>query len=944
MVKSGSLRPREKRTVRLVFRVHCRTSWGQQVLVVGTHPLLGAWNAAQAFKLQYGPGDEWRGEIDFPADPRIHFDYKYLIVHDNGETVWESCGNRNFECGPLCAEKRAGNRSIELRDTWAAAGDPDLLFQTAPFTRVIFRRGKAVRHREKTACAAGSCAFLRLQVAAPRIDPDHTVCVTGGGSYLGDWDASRALPMSPAHFPLWTLDLAVGESDLPLSYKYIIRDKDNNLIQYEEGADRSALAWHKEASASDKKKIVSGAPLPERRLIVITDNAFRLSRPWRGAGVAVPLFSLRSKNGSGIGEFTDLKLLVDWAALNGIRMIQLLPVNDTTVTKTWLDSYPYSCVSVFALHPAYLNIDAIGQLPEKAAFGFAERKAALNKLAAVDYEAVIDLKLTAARAIFDIQKVMFLGSDDFRDFFKENAFWLEPYAAFCVLRDRYGTADFSKWGKYARATEKEIRELTAVGGERFDEAAFYYFLQFHCHRQFEGAARYARERRVVLKGDIPIGISKGSDSCWSSPELFNMDASAGAPPDPFSEDGQNWGFPTYNWETMAAEKFLWWKWRLTQMSRYFQMIRLDHVLGFFRIWEIPDSSVSGLMGRFNPAIPVWRDELERMGFWDFNRLCEPYITREVLRETFGAQAGEIEQKYLEEQAAGRYRLKDGYRTQRQIEASFPWLTQVTGNEMKQHMAIRTGLMALAANVILFRDPEHEGFHPRINMMKTSSFAALDPWQKEKLAAVYHDYFYCRQERFWREQGMVKLPAISGASKMLVCGEDLGMIPACVPEVMKELCILGLRIQRMPHEAGREFGLPHEYPYMTVCTTSSHDMPTLRGWWEEDRERTQRYYNMVLGHHGEAPRQCEPWIAQDIVVRHLESPSMWAVFPLQDLLAMSAEVCRKGDPHDEQINEPANPRHYWRYRMHLTLEALIANKQFGAQVAKMIAATGRSSAY
>jgi len=939
MVKAGSLKPRRQRLARISFHVGCHTVWGEQVYVVGTHPLLGSWNPDKALKLTYAQGDEWRGEIEIPHAPSIHFEYKYLIRHDNGEIDWEARANRRFHTAGASA-----GQQIELRDSWCPSGDPDALFLSAPFTDVIFRRGKLRgAAREKQGENLSGKTLLRLQVVAPRVSPEHTVCVTGSIPWLGEWDVAKALPLNSATYPVWTIDMLAGADDLPFSYKYVIKDRAGNLVVYESGSDRTIL---KPAHVhSELRKPAATPPAGgDDRFVVVSDNKFRYPAHWRGAGIAVPVFSLRSKTDLGVGEFLDLKPLVDWAVESGMQVIQLLPVNDTSVNMTWMDSYPYSCLSVFALHPLYLNIEAVGAVPPQMLQEIAAQRQKLNGLDAVNYEEVMAVKLRLARELFKAQKQKTLVSAEFLKFYKENAYWLEPYAAFCCLRDIHGTSNFSQWGKYARADEKDIAALLSPSAKEYETAAFYFFLQYHLHRQFQEAAAYAKLKRVVLKGDIPIGINKFSDSCWENPALFHMDQSAGAPPDPFSDTGQNWGFPTYDWEEMADQKFLWWRWRLQQMSRCMQMIRLDHVLGFFRIWEIPEHSVSGLMGHFNPAIPLWKDELEAQGIWDFNRLCDPYITREIMQEFCGEYAPEAIEKYCDVDPSGRYHLMSGYRTQKQIELYFAELKPRTPAERQKNDTIRAGLLKVIENIILFRDPERDGFHPRINMMKTGSFRCLEGWLQERLSALYYDYFYRRQDEFWRSQGMIKLPVLQGVSNMLICGEDLGMIPACVPDVMDELSILGLRIQRMPQEAGREFGCPHTYGYLTVCTTSSHDMSTLRAWWEEDRARTQRYYNAVLGHYGEAPKTCEPWICQDIIVRHLESPAMWAIFPLQDLLGMSGELRRPGDPRAEQINDPANPRHYWKFRLHLPLEKILANKGFSAQVMNMVAATGRLNAY
>ena len=390
---------------------------------------------------------------------------------------------------------------------------------------------------------------------------------------------------------------------------------------------------------------------------------------------------------------------------------------------------------------------------------------------------------------------------------------------------------------------------------------YHCFVQYHLDKQLKEVCAYAHAKGVVFKGDLPIGISRTSVDAWCHPDLFNMDSQCGAPPDAFAVDGQNWGFPTYNWDKMAEDDYAWWKSRLGKMAEYFDAFRIDHILGFFRIWEIPVPEKSGLMGHFSPALPYTADEIRAKG--------------------------------------------------------------------------------LPFEGIFLEDPHRKGYwHPRISAQFTEAYAKLNDWQKQVYNDLYNDFFYRRHNDFWKRQAMRKLPELLGATGMLACGEDLGMIPACVPEVMDAQKILSLEIQRMPKDPSQTFAIPSQYPYMSVCTTSTHDMSPLRAWWEEeDRTLIQRYYNEVLGREGEAPKECAPEICEQIIAQHLASPAMFTILPLQDWLGMSAEL-RYKDPSEERINVPAICPYYWRYRMHLTLEDLLSHTDFTAKVKAMVEASGR----
>jgi 4-alpha-glucanotransferase len=248
---------------------------------------------------------------------------------------------------------------------------------------------------------------------------------------------------------------------------------------------------------------------------------------------------------------------------------------------------------------------------------------------------------------------------------------------------------------------------------------------------------------------------------------------------------------------------------------------------------------------------------------------------------------------------------------------------------------------LCANIILVEEEGSKGqeFHFRFNMQHTLSYQFLDEENKRKLYDLYVDYFFRRQDDFWKKEALHKLPALKRSTNMLICGEDLGLVPGCVPDVMKQLGILSLEIQRMPKTLGREFFHPSDAPYLSVVTPSTHDTSTIRGWWEEDHSRTQRFFNQVLGQWGDAPQHCEAWVNKSMLVQHLQSPAMWCVFQLQDILGMSDSL-RRENPKEEQINVPADAHHYWNYRMHLTLEDLLKEKPFNQELKQMVEEAGR----
>ena len=618
-------------------------------------------------------------------------------------------------------------------------------------------------------------------------------------------------------------------------------------------------------------------------------------------------------------------------------MIQILPINDTIATYSWHDSYPYSAISAFALHPIYINLEKVaGQAQARIVTSLKRKQKSLNDLEHLDYDQVMKFKLLLLRELFEEQRKAFVKDTAFLTFFERNKNWLVPYAAFSVLRDKYKTAEFSKWKTNNVYDKASIEKFVSPGQKQYADVLFYYFIQFHLDKQLKDASAYAHKNGIILKGDIPIGISMNSVDAWTCPEYYNMDQQAGAPPDDFAVKGQNWGFPTYNWTKMQEDGYSWWKQRFEQMSRYFDAFRIDHILGFFRIWSIPVSAQEGILGKFYPVVPIHISEFHSNRiFFDQQRYCQPYITDQILYEYFGDHVDFVKGNFLSyNESNGLYTFLEDLNTQSKVEAHMAEMAD-DGKYLMQ------GIFDLLANVILFEEEGSQGqqFHFRIAMERTSSFKALDENTQHKLYDLYLNYFFKRQDDLWKKEAMKKLPGLKRSTNMLICGEDLGMVPACVSDVMHQLAILSLEIQRMPKDPATEFFHPKDAPYLSVVTPSTHDMSTVRSWWEEDRSKTQKFYNEVMGQSGVAPFFCEPWINREIIIQHLYSPAMWSIFQLQDLLGMNNNW-RRQDPHEERINDPANPKHYWRYRMHITLESLIKEKTFNEEVRSLVISSGR----
>ena len=885
------------------FNIDYRTVYGEELVLN-----MAVDGKEVQYKMATSDGCKW--SFDWDVTPKTkHCTYYYSVVRDGicCKTEW-LIGKHQLNC----TAERANDYTIY--DRWHDIPEDSYLYSSA-FTDCI-------NHQQPTPVKSNAFAkTIRLIVRAPQLRAGEHLAIVGSDPALGAWEANRSVPMVQQSYNEWATDLNVEALAVNyLEYKFLTINEKKECV-WETGFNRSL-------------------EIPEMKagtLLSYELNQSFLER-WNRklAGTLVPVFSLRSKKSAGIGDFGDLKSMIDLVAKTGQKVLQLLPINDTTITHTWTDSYPYSCISIFAIHPQYADLNALPELKDAKARAEAEKtRAALNALPQIDYEKVNDFKISYLHQIFHQEGEKMMKSADFKAFFQETEQWLVPYAQYSYLRDQNGTADFSKWPDHHTWDEKERKALSDTKSQAYKKVEFFYFLQYILNKQMQEAHEHAKAKGVILKGDIPIGVNRYGCDVWMEPKYFNLNGQAGAPPDDFSVNGQNWGFPTYNWEEMLKDDCQWWVRRFQNMSKFFDAYRIDHVLGFFRIWEIPIDAVHGLLGQFAPALGMTAQEIQGYGLnFQEDRFTRPFITDWVLNRMFHERADEVKEKYLDRLDDERYQMKPEVDTQRKVEALFE------GETDQKQLWLRDGLYALISDVLFVRDHRNPGlFHPRISAQFDFIFESLFDNDKQAFNRLYNDYFYRRNNQYWYGEAMKKLPKLVQATRMLVCAEDLGMVPDCVPWVMNELKILSLELQSMPKDPSVKFGHLSRNPYRSVCTISSHDMPTLRMWWDENIQRTQEYYNTMLYRQGPAPHPLPGWLAKDIISRHLTSPSMLCILSIQDWLAID-EHLRLPDENAERINIPANPKHYWRYRMHLNIEDLAADKAYMNQLTELISQAGR----
>lgn len=886
--------------MKIFFNIQYTTTFGEilRLNVVGKGK-----DIEKVYSMNTYDGKSWHCEIT-AENGMSQMEYYYSVENGDSEVrhEWTTVSHR-LELNA----KRA--MTYFVNDRWNDIPYDSYLYSSA-FTDCVNRR-----HREP---AKGSDynQTLRLIVRAPQLRSGSRLALVGEDKALGRWNPDDAISMVEHNYNEWVADINVKEMKKEETEFKFIAFNEKGGVDWETGMNRQLHA----PTINDGEVVVTEL-----------DQAFFELCDEKLAGTLIPVFSLRSKGSFGVGDFGDLKMMIDWVAETNQRVLQVLPINDTTSTHTWTDSYPYSAISIFALHPQFADFRQLPEIKDKKKAREMEAlRKELNELKQIDYERVNNTKTDYLRIIFKQEGEAVMKGEDFKMFVKENEHWLVPYAQYCHLRDSFGNVDFSSWKGHEQWHEADRKKLTDPKSKEYGDVAFYYYVQFVLDRQMRAAHEYAMARGVILKGDIPIGVNRNGCDVWHEPQYFNLNSQAGAPPDAFSINGQNWGFPTYNWQRMIDDGCEWWIRRFQNMAKYFDAYRIDHVLGFFRIWAIPTTCVHGLLGQFAPSLGMTREEIEGYGLHFQEELfTTPFIARWVVDRVFGIHADEVVEKYLDHKHDDIFALKPEYDTERKIEAVFK------GKDSMDDVWVRDGLYALVSDVLFVRDDNDPNkFHPRITAQLNFMYEALYDSDKEKFNRLYNDYYYRRNNNFWYNEAMKKLPVLVQATRMLVCAEDLGMVPDCVAWVMDQLRILSLELQQMPKDPKVKFGILSRNPYRSVCTLSTHDMPTLRQWWDEDYERTQVYYSSMLYRGGAAPHPLPGWLARDIIANQLTCPSMLCILSLQDWFALD-EKLRLPDADAERINIPANPRHYWRYRMHINIEDLIADKEYNDAIKELV---------
>lgn len=636
-------------------------------------------------------------------------------------------------------------------------------------------------------------------------------------------------------------------------------------------------------------------------------------------GTAIPVSALRTEASCGIGEFLDLKQFGNWCKVVGIDLIQLLPVNDTGY-----QSSPYSALSAFALHPIYISIKNIPEAKEfKKEISSIEKK--WNSREKVHFNDVLKAKLNLLEKIFKTNIEKISKSRKIKTWENSNP-WIVNYAVFSFLKKKKDYTPWTEWEEFKLLDDKKINDIYKKNRE---SVLFYSWVQYHLEQQLRSVTVYLEDLGINIKGDLPILMNFDSCDVWSSRDIFNTSNRAGAPPDMFSDSGQNWGFPTYNWEVMETDDYAWWKGRLKQAAKFYHAYRIDHVLGFFRIWTIPPRYESGSMGYYSPNNFITEKELEEINLTKerLTWLTEPHIPGHELREVTGLEANEcIKQLLYQLEGEDLYRFKEEITSVHEIKA-----VEELSSETREKMV---------------------EFYHNITIMKIDKNRYMTTWFYHNSRAYQtlsdHEKFQLSEliktkssdsMKIWEAQGLKLLKFMKEHEDMLVCAEDLGTIPECVPEVLEKLEILGLHVIRWAKKYG-EYGEPYikpsEYNYLSVSTPAVHDSSTVRQWWSEIEDSSNLAHALNLDTIGDTPNAEN---IERVYKQLLQTTAHIAMFQFQDLLAIDSNLCRE-QLETERINVPGTTNdENWSYRLDFNLEKLLSNNEFNKKLKKLISIRG-----
>lgn len=894
--------------MKLKFALDYGTAWGERLHVVIEYIRSDRSIKRTNIPMDTSDGRKWTAEttvMESMRHPIDFFRYSYQVENTEGAIIrreWRMVSRQLYF---------DSSHNYFMDDSWSDRPLQHHLYTDAYAT---YTGQPKIRPSDSVVRIPLFRKTVVLKVSAPQLRVGQSLAICGSHPALGGWNPSQYVKMRYAGNTEWIVSINVAGISLPFEYKYVVIDTDTNVLkEWEQGFNRT----------------IGDKAVADGNVIVADGGILRIKEDtWRMAGLYVPIFSLRSNHSYGTGDFGDLVRVVAWAASVGISVVNVLSVNDTSVLYTHGKSCHSGVISVHALNPCYIDIEKAGRLSDKEMLKtFNRRKNELNALEYCDDGMVWKVKSAYLRSLYAECGSKVTVSDGFQEFINKNGVWLRPYAAFCILRDRYSTSDYENWEDFAIYSGSKVETLL---DESSDEAGFIYYVQYLLHCQLSEACDYARRLGIVMMCSAGLGVQRHSVETWTAPQYFNMGGCMGIMPDRQHRNGRNMLMPTCDYEAMESDGYKWWKDRMRHAGRYFDAATIDRVSEFFRVWEVPYGAVDARLGHFSPGLPLTKEEIEYFGL-DFRKdtYTRPFINDRVLDTLFGVHAAFVKDTFLIEKPYGLYDIKEEYSTQGKIDRYF------AGHNDENGIWIRSGMCRIMSDVLFTEDSRHPGmYHPVAGAYNEPIYNALGDDAKEAYMRIYNNYFYQRHNMYWEITGRKNLLGAFGDTRMLLCADSLGNVPSCVPGILDEQRILTLEVQTMPKNDGCEFAHLDNNPYRSVAAVASPYMATLRQWWEGQRELVRRYYVTMLHKDGPVPGQLPAHIAEEIIGKHLYSPSMICMLSLYDWLSMDT-VLRSSDVSKEGTGMAEDCLCSRKYRMVVTVEQIAAADKFNRKVKTMI---------
>lgn len=651
-------------------------------------------------------------------------------------------------------------------------------------------------------------------------------------------------------------------------------------------------------------------------------------------GIVVPISALYTKDCPSCGDFLALKDLADFCEKAGFSIVQLLPVNDTGT-----QSSPYSGLSAFALHPLFIRINA---LPEFAAAmkgnkAFATAYKAFEKefgyKKRFDYDAVLGEKTKLLHLLFNyIEKKNSKDEAEANKLNKELAKfvrsnqWIIPYAVFKNIKDENMQASWKSWDESIQKLSYDQIKLKWQNKAKKSSHDFFVWCQLRASEQFKEGAESLRAKKIILKGDIPILMNEDSVDCWTYPEFFRQELRAGSPPDGGNPMGQNWGFPTYDWDRLEADEFTWWKDRIKTSAQYYDAFRIDHILGFFRIWASKENETTAYLGHTIPYADFTRKTLNELGFDDdrIKWISEPHIpTGTIENITWNHD----EATAVLEKVCDRVKTEELWTFKKEIDGDKEIYAMNFFEDEGKNNAVKNALAEKWRDRSLIQIKK-DRFIKVYAFENSTAWKTLSGEEQEKLRKLFEE-IEVKENKLWGKQATTTLSAIVHASDMIPCAEDLGVNLPVMPEVLKKLDILSLKVIRWTRQWDKP-GQPYipftDYPELSVATTSVHDSSTLRQWWNQEKDSVWAFINSVeCENKPDGNSAFTPEIAEFILRSLASCKSALLINPLQDYLFLEHSFYLENED-DERINIPGSVNTFnWTYRIPVTIEEMSGNK-------------------